>query len=294
MGTSTERYRAFIKVAELKSFSEAAHDLGFSPSAMSRMITALEKEWGIVLFERSKAGVCLTADGEQLLPYARRLTASEATFAEAVSAITGGESGHVRIGTFSSVATHWLPKVIGSFLELHPKITYELLLGDYGEIEKWVQEGRVDCGFTRLFVSPSSNAVKIADDELKVLLPRNHALCQLSSVPSEALLEERFFLLQKDGNTVVDEAFEQCGGTPRSPFVTWDDYAIMAMVEAGLGVSILPNLILQRISYDIEIRPFANPVYRQIGLITRKVPRTSAAARHFIDFALQSLKSSSV
>lgn len=67
-----------------------------------------------------------------------------------VDELNGLQSGLIRIGTFSSVATHWLPNIIRNFQQAYPGIDYELLLGDYTEIEDWIAEGRVDCGFLRL------------------------------------------------------------------------------------------------------------------------------------------------
>ena len=276
-----QRYHAFIRAVELGSLMRAADDLGFSQSSVSRMVAALEAEWDVQLLERSRAGLTLTAAGEALLPYARELVAAQAGFAAAVDAIKGAQTGTVRIGTFSSVATHWLPQVIGTFLDEHPGIAYELLLGDYAQIEAWVAEGRVDLGLTQLPASPRVRTRHLADDELMAVLPKGHPLAELAAVPAEALATERFLLLEKDGNTVVDEAFQTGGARPKPVFTTWDDYAIMAMVEAGLGVSILPSLILRRIPYALEIRPLARPVHRHIGLATRRAAPLSPAAAQF-------------
>lgn len=283
MNDNLTGYRAFICVADSLSFTKAARMLGFSQSSVSRMVLALEREHGVQLLERSRAGVCLTSEGEALLPAARSLVAAQDDFAAQVSGIKGVETGHVRIGTFSSVATHWLPKVIDKLMADNSSITYELLLGDYGEIEEWTASGRVDCGFTRLPAARGLHEEFLADDELMAILPPNHSLASLDAVPSELLKKERFLLLEKNDNTVVGEAFALCGGTPRSAVTVWDDYAIMAMVESGLGVSVLPSLILQRIPYDIAVRPLERPVYRAIGLVTRNAAKRSGAMRRFTD-----------
>ena len=86
----------------------------------------------------------------KLLPYARELCDRYRSFKMQADELNGLKPGLIRIGTFSSVATHWLPKIIREFQKDYPNIDYELLLGDYTEIEEWVAEGRVDCGFLRL------------------------------------------------------------------------------------------------------------------------------------------------
>ena len=104
------------------------------------MIGNLEKEWKIVLLERSKGGVKLTLDGLKLLPYAKSLVAEYEKLQMQVDELNGLQSGLLRIGTFSSVATHWLPNIIKEFQKNYPHIDYELLLGDYTEIEDLVRE----------------------------------------------------------------------------------------------------------------------------------------------------------
>ena len=277
------RYRSFIRAVELGSISAAAQDLGFSQSSVSRMISSLEIEWQVVLLERSRAGLCVTSEGEVLLERARDVVFAQEQFAATVDAIKNIESGTVRIATFSSIATHVLPKTIGAFLKTYPDISYELLLGDYEEIETWTEKGRVDFGITRLPSSPKLKTEALLRDELMVVLPKGHHLAQRAAVSAQALLDERFFLLEKDDNIVVDDVFEFCASKPIPVFKTWDDYSIMAMVEAGLGVSILPSLILRRIPYRLEMRPLETPAYRSVGLVTKKVGTLSQAAQKLYD-----------
>ena len=182
------------------------------------------------------------------------------------------------------MATHWLPNVIRAFQEDYPNIDYELLLGDYGEIEEWVLEGRVDCGFLRLPAHRGLETAFIERDELLAVLPEGHPLAERERVPAAELCEEPFLLLEKGDNTVVSEVFERDGLSPRTRFTTWDDYAIMAMVECGLGVSILPGLILRRAPYRIAARPLEEPAYRTIGLALRSREAASHATQRFLEY----------
>lgn len=136
MDMNIQKYLAFVKTVEYGSFTKAAEVLHYSQSGISRMINDLEKEWKIVLLERGKAGVKLTSDGMKLLPHAKELCAEYEKLQMEVDDLNGLRSGLIRIGTFSSVATHWLPKIIKEFQKTYPNIDYELLLGDYTEIEE--------------------------------------------------------------------------------------------------------------------------------------------------------------
>ena len=278
------KYMAFIKTVEYGSFTKAAEVLNYSQSGISRMINDLEKEWRITLLERNRSGVKLTSDGTRLLPYAKSLCDEYQKLQMQVDDLHGVQSGIIRIGTFSSVATHWLPSIIKSFQKDYPGIDYELLLGDYTEIEEWISEGRVDCGFLRLPTNPDFETISLQRDKLLAILPVNHPLANFDKVPLAALCDEPFMLLEKGAKAEISELFERNNLTPRVHFTTWDDYAVMSMVESGLGISILPELILKRIPYNIVARELDVPAYRDIALALREQKTASLAVKKFIDY----------
>lgn len=278
------KYMAFIKTAEYGSFTKAAEVLHYSQSGISRMIGDLEKEWRVTLLERSRWGVSLTSDGSRLLARAQKLCEEYRKLQMEVDDLHGVQSGLIRIGTFSIVATHWLPNIIKAFQKDHPNIDYELLLGDYAEIEEWIAEGRVDCGFVRLPARPAFETIPLARDDLLAVLPEGHPLAESERVPASALCSEPFILLERGARTDVTEIFEREGLSPRVRFTTWDDYAIMSMVESGLGISILPELILRRIPYRIVAKKLAVPAYREIGLALRERESASLAVKKFIEY----------
>lgn len=279
-----QKYQAFVKTVEYGSFTKAAEILHYSQSGISRMIQDLEKEWGITLLERGKTGVKLTGDGMKLLPHAQRLCAEYERLQMEVDELHGLQAGLIRIGTFSSVATHWLPNIIRAFRAAYPNISYELLLGDYTEIETWIAEGRVDCGFLRLPTRPTFETHSLARDRLLAILPEGHPLAELEQIPPALLCGEPFLLLEKGGKTEVSEIFARCGLTPNVCFTTWDDYAILSMVESGLGISILPELILKRIPYRIVAKELAVPAEREIGIALRSSRNASLAVKRFLEY----------
>lgn len=284
MDMNIQKYMAFVKTVEYGSFTKAAEILNYSQSGISRMINDLEKEWKIVLLERGKSGVKLTSDGMKLLPHAKNVCMEYEKLQMEVDELNGLQSGLIRIGTFSSVATHWLPNIIREFQKAYPNIDYELLLGDYTEIEAWIMEGRVDCGFLRLPANPEFETMFLEQDRLLAILPEQHPLAELDKVPVSALCEEPFMLLEKGANAEVSEIFERCNLTPKVHFTTWDDYAIMSMVESGLGISILPELILKRVPYRIVAKELDVPTYRKIGIALRSRKTASLAVKRFLDY----------
>ena len=284
MDMNIQKYMAFVKTVEYGSFTKAAERLNYSQSGISRMINDLEKEWKIVLLKRGKAGVRLTSDGMRLLPFAQRVCAEYEKLQLEVDELNGLQSGLIRIGTFSSAATHWLPKIIREFQKAYPNIDYELLLGDYGEIESWIEEGRVDCGFVRLPAEHEFETIFLEQDRLLAVLPEEHPLAVKKNVSAAELCEEPFMLLEKGDKTDISEIFERCNLKPRVRFTTWDDYAIMSMVENGLGVSILPELILKRVPYRIAVKELNIPAYRKIGVALKSRKTASLAVKRFLEY----------
>jgi DNA-binding transcriptional LysR family regulator len=284
MDMNIQKYMAFIKTVEHGSFTKAAEILNYSQSGISRMIKDLEKEWGLSLLERGRTGVRLTSDGMTLLPYAKSVCSEYQKLQSQVDELNGLQSGLIRIGTFSSVATHWLPNIIKEFQKDYPNIDYELLLGDYTEIESWISEGRVDCGFLRLPTLPEFETIMLEQDKLMVVLPEDHPFAECELFPVQSLCDYPFMLLEKGAKAEISEIFERCGLKPKVHFTTWDDYAIMSMIESGLGISILPQLILKRIPYRIIAKELSIPAYRNIGLALRDKKSASLAVKRFLDY----------
>ena len=284
MDMNLQKCLSFVKTVECGSFTKAAEMLSYSQSSISRMIADLEKEWNITLLERGVGGVKLTSDGTKLLPYAKSVITEYEKLQMEIDELNGLQSGLIRIGTFSSVATHWLPNIIKAFQMDYPNIGYELLLGDYTEIDKWIEEGRVDCGFNRLPTNSEFDSIMLEQDKLLAILPTDHPLAKLDKVPIEELCNEPFMLLEKGAKAEISAIFERNNLKPNVKFTTWDDYAVMSMVESGLGVSILPQLILKKVPYNIVAKELDVPAFREIGFTMRSRKTASLAVRRFIDY----------
>ena len=278
------KYLAFVKTVETGSFTRAAQALDYAQSSISKMVADLETEWGMTLLERSKSGVCLTSAGEQIMPFLRKVLQDHQELEGQISRMNGIETGIVRIGTFASVAINWLSNIFAALQKDYPGIGYEMLLGDYDEVEHWIGEGRVDCGFLRLPTRKNFDTILLKQDEYKLVLPPGHPLVKQETVAAEDLHGLPFLLLEHGGKTEVSDLLERCGVKPDIRFTTWEDFAIMAMVERGMGISILPDMILQRIPYRLEIRSLQTPYYRPIGLAMKRGLHPAPAVRKLIEY----------
>ena len=215
MDMNLQKYLSFVKTVEYGSFTKAAEILNYTQSGISRMIADLEKEWGVTLLERSKYGVKPTSDGMKLLPYAQNLCVDFDKLKMQVDELNGLQSGLIRIGTFSSVATHWLPNIIKEFQKDYPNIDYELLLGDYTEIEEWIHTGRMDCGFLRMPTHYDFETILLEQDKLMAIIPEDHPLANCDKFPVTALCDQPFMLLEKGAKAEISEIFERNDLTPQ-------------------------------------------------------------------------------
>lgn len=278
------KYLAFVKTVEKGSFTKAARELHYAQSSVSKMIADLEKDWKITLLERGKNGVCITSAGAQVLPLMQKMISGYNELEGQICRINGLESGIVRIGTFSSAAINWLPDIFSKLQKDYPGIEYEILLGDYDEVEKWIDEGRVDCGFLRLPTLKKFDTIHLKQDEYKVVLPIGHPLAKKEKISIDDLNDMPFLLLEHGGKTEVSDLLSTYHVNPDIRFTTWEDFAIMAMVEKGMGIGILPDMILRRVPYQIEIRSLKEPYYRLIGLAMKSRERLAPAVQKFLEY----------
>lgn len=128
------RYIALQKVVEFGSFTKAAETLGYTQSAISRMIVSLEDELSIQLLYRSRCGIHLTVEGERLFPSIQAAISQYQSMQEIAKEIRGLDSGTIRIGTLSSVSCHWLPELIKEFQQKYSNIEFILHQGDNNSI----------------------------------------------------------------------------------------------------------------------------------------------------------------
>jgi DNA-binding transcriptional LysR family regulator len=277
------KYIALQKVVEYRSMAKAAENLGYSQSAMSQMISSLEDELSIKLLNRGKYGTELTAEGKELYPFIEEAIYRYRSSLEKAAEIRGLETGIIRMGTLASISANWLPPLIHEFEGHYPNIEFVIHQGDYTSIQDWIKTGAIDFGF----VSPDAvNGIELTilnKGEFKAILPENHPLSKDTAISISALAKEPFILLEEGHFYEPLEAFRNAGVTPQIKYTLHDDYAIMAMVEEGLGVSILADLILRRTNYRIKALPLNPPIYRTIAIGYLKKESLPAASRRFIE-----------
>ena len=283
------RYIAFCKIVEYGSFTRAAESLGYTQAAVSQMIRSLENEFSLRLLIRTRAGVRLTQEGEQMYPIIQKYVAAYREISDKAGEINGLDSGELRIGTFSSMSQHLLPGLMSDFSRIYPKINFVLLQGDNTSLPEWIKRGLIDFGFVYPEASAGLINRAIAKDEFLAVLPEGHPYADMKRVPLELMAKEPLIVVDEGQVNTVLDAFSSAGLSARVKFRIHDDYTILSMVEKGIGVSILPSMILDRAPHRIKTVPTDIPVKRTIGVAYQDYDMLPIAAKKFIKFIFDNI-----
>lgn len=281
------RYIALQKIIEFGSFTKAAEALGYTQSSISQMIASLENELSIKLLTRSRYGIKLTIEGAELYPFIEGLIHQYGVMREKANEIKGLDTGIIRVGTVSSVTCHWMPYLINGFKEKYPNVQFLFHQGDYTLIPEWISTGQIDFGFVNPLSVTNLKTKIIKSDEMLAVLPKNHPLAEKKSISLKDIANEPFIMLEEGKYSEPIEAFKTAGITPNIQYTLHDDYAIMMMVEAGLGVSILAELILRRINYDIVCLSINPPINRTLAVAYKDKQSMPIASKCFIDYLME-------
>lgn len=278
------RYQIVCMVVDCGSLKGAADELGYTQSAVSQAVKALERELGTTLIERGKQGVSLTRDGKQYLPFLRQIVTAEAELEGKRQELLGLSSTDIRIATFTNVSRTVLPRVIRDFGALHPGVRFTLKQGDYTRNAQWVHDGVVDFCFTARGFTAGLEKRVVYHDELVALLSAAHPLTAKEKVTLADLASEPFVLLDEGEQSLVLDAFAAHGLSPHVTSEVTDDYTIMAMVEEGLGVSMLYRRTVEGMRADIRVRPIVHAPSRDVVAAWRSWDTMPIATRRFIDY----------
>lgn len=285
----TARYRAFLFAAESGSLSRAAEKLSYTPSGVSQLISALEAELGVSLLHRSKKGVSPTGAGEMLLPAIRALLQQEERIRQTAAEIQGVAVGEITIGTYPSISAHWLPQVIRSFQERFPAIEIRLMEGIQQELRQWLDEARTDLAFFSYLEPMPYDWFPLAEDEMLAILPRDHPLAGESRYPLARLAEEKFIMPALGRDVDVIHLLETNDIHPNIAFSTVENYAVLSMIENGLGMSVMNRLVTRKWECDVAKLPLTPKQTLTLGIAIPSLQQASPAARRFVEYAVKLL-----
>lgn len=284
------RCKAFMYAADTGSFTKAAERLNYTPSGVSQLVGALENETGLTLLRRTRKGVTLTPDGEILLPAVREFLEKENRIYELAAEVKGLLVGSVTIAAYSSISTHWLPEVIRDFEQDYPQIEIRLMEGIRQEVTRWLDEKKADIGFLSYQEPMPYEWTPLDYDEMLAVLPKDHLYASKESYPLINCETDSFIMPALGRDDDVVSLFERNGIKLNIHLTTLENFATMAMIEKGLGMSVMNNLITEKWNCDIVKIPVDPPSRITLGLAVPSYKQASPAVKRFIKYAVERLK----
>lgn len=281
-----KKYEALIRAVECGSFSKAATELGYTQSGLTHMMNSLEEAIGFPLLQRGHYGIRLTENGETLLPLIKSLIGANQCLENAIDKINECENSTIRIGSYASISLHWLPSILQSFQKSHPSVTIDIQNTSIEENYRWLREGKVDM----VFGSKQENFsdlhwIPLHDDPLLAILPKNYAV-ENTEVFSLCSFDNAPFLMPAMGFDLdIMPYFKACNIKPSVRITSMDDPTILAMVERGLGTSILSELCIKDTGSNIRALKIDPPAYRQLGIALGKGQERTATVQKFVNCA---------
>lgn len=278
------RYKIFLTVADCGSFTAAAAQWNYTPSGVVHMVNALEQEFGFPLFIRTRRGVRLTADGEQLVAPLRDLVQCDDRLRQVCSKVRGVLTGTVRIGAYYSISVHWLPPVIGKFHQDFPGVQIELLEGHHQMLDELLSQSRIDlCLYSRTLRS-GREWIPLRADRMMAVLPPGHRLATSTAFPIGAYADAEMVLSARGGDADVLRVFSKYRLTPTVSYTTEEDHAAIAMVESGLGITMLNELATRGIRTSAVILPLSPDERVELGIALPSYTQTPPAVRRFVEY----------
>ena len=279
-----------VAVAEHRHFTRASEALHTAQPAVSHQIAKLEKELGVTLFERGRAGVRVTAHGAVVIGRARRILAEVDALAGDVAALDALERGRVEIGAMHNLGPVDLAAMIAAFRRRHPGLDVALREVTSDVMFDMVGADRLDLAIAALDVAPPAKltARVLARERLVMVVPRSHPLAGAGTAAVTALAGEPFVAFSRGTGlrAVVDEATRAAGFEPRIHVETSDMARLVALVADGAGVAMIPASTPVD-GHAVAVVDLDPAPVRTIGLIWREARTLSPAAEAFRRLTLE-------
>mgnify|MGYP001170214484 CR=1 FL=1 len=283
--------RHFVWVAELKGFHVAAEKAHRTQPAISLSIRDLENKLGESLFEKRNSRAAkteLTPFGKHFLPRAKELIAHHDRIAEDMALLAEHKTGHLRLASVPSIASRFLPELLMNFIG-NSELYVSVFDDNSGAVLKMVENQQVDFGIASLFDEHDQSEkhfTPVWEDKLGVVCPHDHPLASHSELHWQALQQYR---LISNGTSRLLEGSEAESLLAHSQYYISNMISLIAMLEAGFGVTTLPWYAFPKDNSRLTFIPLHTPVItRRIGIIRLNNKSLTPPAQALVDFILAS------
>lgn len=266
---NVSKYKALLAAVDMGSFSAAANSLGYTQSGMTHMMNSLEEEIGFPILQRGYFGVKLTPAGEKIIPKIRELVNCEESLYNEIELVRSYGDNVIRIGAYSSLATHWLPSIMELFSKEFPEVTVNIQTGTVDELYSGLESGRFDMVFGSKNSKYNFKWISLAEDRFYAVLPKDYPLDNPKEFRLSGFNGTKFLMPGLGFDDDISAVFSE---NSVRPFVTQtyvDDPAIISMVEHRQGISMLSALILSDRKDAAKFVPIVPEVSRSLAVAQR-------------------------
>lgn len=278
-----QQMEVFLAIVETGTYTAAGEKTGYTQSRVTQMMKALENEIGFPLFVRSHYGAALTRAGESLLPTVKRIWHDNESLNAEISDIRGLKRGTLNIGTYTSCSVHWLPPVIAEFREKYPDIDFNVTESGKAEIIAGLEDRSFDIALTSRPENDDLDFISLYRDPVVVVFPSGHEFSENKRVDIHKLEGRDFIMSNVKFDNDVTRVLGKENVKPNVVVTSMDDFAIMSMVLEGIGIAMLPELVIRDfVLPDVEYRELDPPQYRELGIVVPSVRAAGPITRTFM------------
>ena len=282
--------RYFCAVVRAGNFTRAAQHENVAQPSLSQQILKLEDELGAKLFDRFPRSARLTESGRAFLPRAEAILRQVGEARTQIQEMAGTERGEIVIGAIPTIAPYLLPGALARFARQHPTITVNVIEAITPALLEQLHDGRIDLALLALPI-PGDELVceDILTEPLFAVLPAQHRLALRDHLDLQEIRDDRFLLL-KEGHCFRENTISACRHSKMQPNVVFESgqfSTILAMVAAGMGVSIVPAMAIEKRKGCKFIRLEDERASRRVGLAQLRHHFPTRAHRAFVEHLKQ-------
>ena len=288
---NTQKIKILLEAIDKGSLTKAGQALGYTQSYLTQIMKSFEDEVGFPLLVKTNRGVEPTQEARLLLPAMRRIVESEERLDQEIAELQGLHRGTLRIGTFVSTSVYWVPQIIEYFQNNYPQVVFQIEELGHDEMIDGLTDGSLDIA---LMSYPgdkvSIDFIPIIEDPMLLAFPSSHELSKYDYVPVDKLKDYPFIMTYKSYDKDPHRVFEEAGFTPEVRYYSRDDFAVLSMVQRGLGLAILPELTINEFPGDYETRMLEPEAYRTLGIGIRSFEYAGPLAKFVIKYIMKNIK----
>ena len=288
---NTQKIKILLAAIDKGSLTKAGQALGYTQSYLTQIMKAFEDEVGFPLLVKTNRGVEPTQEAKALLPAMRRLIESEEQFDQEVAELQGLRKGTIRIGTFVSTSVYWVPQIIEHFRNNYPQVVFQIEELGHDEMIDGLVDGSLDIALMSYPGDKTSiDFIPVLEDPMMVVFPPDHELGRYDQVPVDKLKEYPFIMTYRSYDKDPHRVFEDAGFTPEVRYYSRDDFAVLSMVQRGLGLAILPELTIEEFPGNYETRLLEPESYRTLGIGLRSYEYAGPLAKFVIKYIMKNIR----